>query len=133
MRKVITYGSICILLLLSAVLYKFCSVIMADSVDYTPSDWLAYRLLTPNEIKNAPHFSDVVMLHFRAADGPSPQSSQIEYAGQADIVAIQRYLVAIGYHETDDPVMGKMWIKGDSDNGAFITQTTDSTKLTFIE
>lgn len=133
MSKMIKYSFICILLLLVAALYKFCSVFMADSVDYTPSDWLEYRLLTSEEIKNAPHFSDVVMLHFRAADGPAPQTSQIEYAGQADIASIQRYLVSIGYHETNDPVMGKMWVKGDSDNSAFITQTKESTKLTFIE
>lgn len=133
MSRVIKYGVISIILLLAVVFFKFSSVYMADSVDYTPSDWLEYRLLTPDEIKNAPHFSKIVMLHFRAADGPAPESSQIEYDGQADMAGIQRYLESLGYHETEDPVMGKMWVKGDSDKGAFITQTEESTKLTFIE
>lgn len=133
MSRVTKYALILIVLLLSAVCYKFVSVYMSDSVDYTPSDWLEYRLLTPDEIKNAPHFGDVVMIHFRAADGPAPQSNQIEYDGQVDLKAIQRYLVSLGYREATDPVMGKMWIKDNSGRGAFITQSDDATKLTFVE
>lgn len=133
MSRVTKYALVLIVLLLSAVCYKFASVYMSDSVDYTSSDWLAYRLLTPDEIKNAPHFGKVVMLHFRAADGPAPQTNQIEYDGQADVDAIKHYLVSLGYREATDPVMGKMWIKDNSGGGAFITHSDDATKLTFVE
>lgn len=133
MRKIMKCALAAIVAVLLIVLYKVGSVYLADSADYTQADWLEYKLLTPAEIKNAPLFSDVIVLRYRAADGPAPQFNQIEYDGKAKVLEIQHYLISLGYREKGDPVKGKRWVREQDNKSASVAQTGNATTLTFAD
>ncbi|MCL2894571.1 hypothetical protein [Brenneria tiliae] len=127
-----------IMILSAAAVLVFCiyrtgSVYLTEAADYTPSDWLEYKLLTPAEIQNAPGASDHVVIRYRAKDGPGPQINEVEYQGNMDSAELERYLEAQGYHQIDDPVLGKKWINDSRGKSAYISGKAGAPRLTFME
>lgn len=111
--------------------YKVASLAMTDSTDYSRADWLAYKIIAPTEVKNAPFLTDDTVIHFRAADGASPQIDEIEYGKNVDEAVLGDYLESLGYRQVDDPVFGKRWAQESSGRSAYIAKTEDAIKLTF--
>lgn len=124
---------IAVIVLLMVPLYQVGSVMLADSADYTQADWLKFKLLAPDSIKSAPQLDDARVIHYRAADGNSPQVDEIEYKPDVATSALENYLISLGYRQSDDPVFGKRWVKDGSSISAFIAKTDSSVLLTFTD
>lgn len=127
-KLAIAIPSGCLLLVLA---YQIASICLANSVDYTPRNWLEYHLLAPEEIKQAPFITAHTRIHFRNGDGNSPQIDEVEITGTDDIREIARYLLKQNYHQADDPVFGKIWLSADGKRRALITRQDHVIRLSF--
>ena len=113
--------------------YKILSIALADSVDYTRNDWLSFKLLASDEIINAPMLNSGTLIHYRTADGNTPQIEEIEYSDSINKNILINYLKSSGYTEIADPVFGSRWTLSGSNKSAYIATEGRVLKLTFIE
>ena len=133
MTKVAKFSSLAVLAVVLCGIYKTASITMAASADYSRADWLTFYLIAPSEVKHAPLINDSTPIHFRAADGASPQIDEIEYARDTDENILSEYLRALGYRQEKDPVFGTRWSLQGTDKSAYIAATENSIRLTFAD
>lgn len=133
MKKLIRWLMTVSLLATVILTYKILSIALADSVDYTRNDWLSFKLLASDEIINAPMLNSNTLIHYRTADGNTPQIEEIEYSDSINKNILINYLKSSGYTEIADPVFGSRWTLSGSNKSAYIATEGRVLKLTFIE
>ena len=118
-RVIFLIVALFLLLLISAGI-RVMVVNATQSADYTEDDWLEYKILTRDEVKNAPRISPDFLFKFRQHDGPSPQLSVIEFYHTQESERLEKYLASLGYYSGMDPLFGKVWYAPDNRSSAYI-------------